>query len=82
MRVVIVSDPPWLGSPHGATPWFKWQPEATFVPWQEIDSAIALRASARARKDFDEADRIRSVMLARGIVFEDRPDGTTDWRGK
>ena len=38
------------------------------------------RTAARKAKNFAEADRIRKELLDQGIVLEDRPDGTTDWR--
>jgi len=38
------------------------------------------RAIAKKSKNFVEADRIRSELLARGIVLEDKPDGSTEWR--
>jgi len=41
---------------------------------------IASRASAKKSKNFAEADRIRSELLARGIVLEDKPNGSTEWR--
>jgi cysteinyl-tRNA synthetase len=41
---------------------------------------IANRANAKKSKNFAEADRIRSELLARGIVLEDKPDGSTEWR--
>jgi cysteinyl-tRNA synthetase len=41
---------------------------------------IASRANAKKSKNFAEADRIRSELLARGIVLEDKPDGSTEWR--
>ena len=45
-----------------------------------IDSRIAARAQARKEHRFADADKIRAELLATGIVLEDKPDGTTDWR--
>ena len=42
-----------------------------------IQSLIEARASAKAAKNFAEADRIRSDLLAQGIVLKDSPAGTT-----
>ncbi|GAC1413451.1 MAG: cysteine--tRNA ligase [Burkholderiaceae bacterium] len=41
---------------------------------------IAARAAAKREQNFAEADRIRAVLLAEGIVLEDRPGGETHWR--
>ena len=45
-----------------------------------IEAAIAARLAARRARDFARADAIRAEWLARGIAFEDKPDGTTLWR--
>jgi len=47
----------------------------------EVEQLIAARQDARGRKDFKESDRIRDVLLARGIVLEDTPQGVV-WRQK
>ena len=46
----------------------------------EIDALIAKRLAARKAKNWAESDRIRDELKARGVILEDRPDGTTDWR--
>ncbi len=42
-----------------------------------IAEQIAARVSAKAAKNFAEADRIRQGLLAQGIVLKDGPAGTT-----
>jgi cysteinyl-tRNA synthetase len=38
------------------------------------------RATARKAKDWQGADRVRDEAKALGVVLEDKPDGTTEWR--
>jgi cysteinyl-tRNA synthetase len=52
---------------------------ATGLDAGPIEELIQLRLEARQRKDWAEADRIRSVLKGQGIVLEDTPTGTT-WR--
>jgi cysteinyl-tRNA synthetase len=44
-----------------------------------IEAAIAERLAARKSRDFTRADAIRAEWAAKGIAFEDGPQGTT-WR--
>jgi len=46
----------------------------------EISEHIADRSLARKQKRFADADRIRAELAAEGILLEDKPDGTTEWR--
>jgi cysteinyl-tRNA synthetase len=45
-----------------------------------IDQKIAARAAAKKARDFALSDQIRAGLLAEGIVLEDKPDGSTNWR--
>ncbi len=45
-----------------------------------IEVQIATRAAAKKVKDFATSDRIRTELLAAGVVLEDKPHGLTEWR--
>jgi len=47
------------------------------VEQQKIESLIADRTAARARKDFKESDRIRDELAAMGVAIKDSKEGTT-----
>ena len=52
------------------------------VRWRrcaEVERLISSERTAKKAKNFAEADRVRKVLLAKGIVLEDGPGGTT-WR--
>jgi len=44
---------------------------------QKIESLVAARSAARARKDWGESDRIRDELAAMGVTVKDSKDGTT-----
>ena len=53
--------------------------QPTVVNSAEVERLIELRAAARKAKDFEEADRIRDQLAAKGVILEDQP-GRTRWR--
>jgi cysteinyl-tRNA synthetase len=46
----------------------------------QIEEQIAARVNAKQSKDFAKADLIRKTLLEQGVVLEDKPGGTTEWR--
>jgi len=50
---------------------------ASGLSQEEIDAKIEERHAARRRKDFKAADEIRAWLKERGVVLEDKPDGST-----
>jgi cysteinyl-tRNA synthetase len=45
-----------------------------------IDELVRQRTEARRSKNFALADSIRAQLAMEGVVLEDKPDGTTEWR--
>jgi cysteinyl-tRNA synthetase len=46
---------------------------------KKIEALIEQRRQARQNKNWAEADRIRSELQSRGVVIEDRQDGSVRW---
>ena len=66
---------------YEANEWFKkLKTEGLELSQEEIEELIKKRQEARKRKDYKEADRIRDYLKEKGIILEDRPDGSTVWR--
>jgi len=51
------------------------------ISGSEIEEMIKKRNAVRKESDFAEADRIRRVLLVKGIILEDRKEGTI-WKKK
>ncbi|MDT9593091.1 cysteine--tRNA ligase [Nocardioides zeae] len=47
------------------------------VPAEEVDRLVAARTTARAERDWAEADRLRDHLAGLGVTLTDGPDGTT-----
>jgi cysteinyl-tRNA synthetase len=48
----------------------------------DVKALIQERREAREAKNFKRGDDIRKELEAAGIILEDKPDGTTEWRRK
>ena len=59
--------------------WFKEAHAPNALSETEIDEAIILRQKAKESKNFNEADRLRDLLAARGVILEDGRSGTS-WR--
>jgi len=62
---------------HSPEEWFKGGGKEDNI---EIQNLINERLTAKKSRDFKKADEIRNKLVSMGIILEDRPDGTTDWR--
>ena len=48
----------------------------------DVERRVADRQAARQRRDFAAADRIRKELADRGIILEDKRDGSVRWKRK
>ena len=62
---------------ESAAAWKDRKQQSSGVDAKAIDTLIADRTAARARKDFKESDRIRDQLAAMGVVIKDSKEGTT-----
>jgi cysteinyl-tRNA synthetase len=78
LQVVLVSSGQLMGILNN--------PPETWLKGAQADDPVLIqqriddRTQAREVRDFAKADQIRQELLNIGIVLEDNPDGTTDWR--
>lgn len=54
-------------------------PSRPMVTAERVQQLVAQRAAAKKARNFQEADRIRALLAAEGVLLEDGPSGTT-WR--
>jgi len=54
--------------------------EANGLAADAVEALILGRGEARKARNFAEADRIRDELAEAGIILEDKPDGSTEWR--
>ena len=51
------------------------------MPPEEIEQLILQRNEARAKKDFEKSDKIRDLLVSKGVLIKDK-DGNTSWEYK
>jgi cysteinyl-tRNA synthetase len=61
--------------------WNKYKKDKVSISEKEIKNMIELRKKARTNKDYKEADKIRDMLLDKGVLIEDK-DGKTVWKFK
>jgi cysteinyl-tRNA synthetase len=58
----------------------RWLQRSGKADGDPVEEQIAARVLARKERRFADADRIRDELAAEGVILEDKPDGTTEWR--
>ena len=61
--------------------WNEFKKNRVSITESEIENLLSSRDKARENKNYKEADRIRDVLLDKGVLIEDK-DGKTLWKFK
>ncbi len=61
--------------------WQNFKKNKVSISESEIEDMIILRNKARENKDYQKADKIRTELLDKGVLIEDK-DGKTQWKFK
>ncbi|MGA7541400.1 MAG: cysteine--tRNA ligase [Steroidobacteraceae bacterium] len=63
-----------------AEQWLRLPKSAGVLGDAEIEERLVARAAARKARNWAESDRIRGELAQAGVILEDKPDGSTEWR--
>lgn len=63
---------------HSPDQWFKGDSDSD--DHKAIETLVNQRIEAKKAKNWAGADAIRKTLADKGVILEDRPDGTTYWR--
>ncbi len=55
-------------------------PPSVEIADEEIERLKEERIQARRERNFKRSDEIRAQLTEKGVILEDKPDGTTSWR--
>ncbi len=66
---------------ESADQWHDFKKKGVSISKSEIEQMISLRNKARENKNYEEADRIRTELLDKGVLIEDKDDKTL-WKFK
>ena len=61
--------------------WNEFKKNRVSITKSEIENLLSLRDKARENKNYKEADKIRDMLLDKGVLIEDK-DGKTLWKFK
>ena len=61
--------------------WNEFKKKRVSITESEIENMLSLRDRARENKNYKEADKIRDMLLDKGVLIEDK-NGKTLWKFK